>query len=401
MVNPPTEVDEFRVIVCTPRGRDAGLIVDLLLKSGIASRVCSGISTICSEIEIGAGAVIIAEEALTPELVADLAATLRRQPPWSDFPVVLLTASGAVTPSSQKKRFLREPLGNVLLLEIPVRPETLMGTVKSALRSRRRQYEIRGWLSQFQQAQEALRKSEKLAVAGRLAASIAHEINNPLESVTNLLYLLRDADPARRESYLRQAESELARVAEITKQTLRFYREPSRPVPIDIVDVIESVLLLYKARIASCGISVEKQFAVTQPVLGAQGELRQVFSNLLVNALDAMRTGGRLILRARDATHPVDRRPGVRVSVADTGSGIPDEIRKNIFEPFVSSKGDMGTGLGLWVTEEIVEKTGGSIAFRSCVCGPATGTVFSVFWPAAPEPSSLHLEPTIPAAATV
>ncbi len=381
MADPPYETDEFRVIVSAPRGRDAKLIVDLLQKSSIVSQACPEIREVCAALADGAGAAIIAEEALTTSIIEELAVTLKRQPPWSDFPVILLTTAGEVTRFSQKKRSLREPLGNVLLLERPVRPETLIGTVQNALRSRKRQYELRERLHQFEQAQEALRKSEKLAVTGRLAASIAHEINNPLESVTNLLYLLRDADQGEHDAFLQKAEHELARVTEITKQTLRFYREPSRPFPVNVVDVLESVLLFYKSRIIDCGITVKKDLSATLPVLAAEGEIRQVFSNIVVNALDAMRHGGLMILRARDAIDPVGGRRGVRISVADTGSGIPEVIRKKIFEPFVSTKGDMGTGLGLWVTSEIVHKLEGRIAVKSRACGSGSGTVFSIFWP--------------------
>src|SRR5205085_1400492 len=128
-----------------------------------------------------------------PPLITAFANLISKQPPWSDLPLMILTVAGEVSRSTGKRPLFREPLGNVLLLERPIRPETLISTVETTLRARRRQYQIRDHLEQFRQAQAALRQSEKLAVAGRLTASIAHEINNPLESVTNLLYLMRSS----------------------------------------------------------------------------------------------------------------------------------------------------------------------------------------------------------------
>ncbi len=380
-----------RVIVVAPTGRDASLLADLLRKAGYQCEVCPSIGEACAAIRAGAGAGIIAEESLDPERVADLSATLGDQPPWSDFPLILLTVSGEVTFRSQRRRAMRKPLGNVFLLERPVRPETLISTVENALRSRTRQYEMRDQLHQFSQAQDALRKSEKLAVAGRLAASIAHEINNPLESVTNLLFLMRTANPANYAAHLKQAEQELARVTEITKQTLHFYREPARPGSVNLVPVLESVLTLYHPRIASAGVHVQREFHTAIPILAAPGELRQIFSNLIINAVDAMRHGGRLIIRTRSASdlgNPAIR--GVRVSIADNGMGISKEILHRIFEPFVTTKGETGTGLGLWVTAEIIHKLSGRIRVKSRVTSRPNEaarikTVFSIFFPAYPE----------------
>jgi signal transduction histidine kinase len=288
---------------------------------------------------------------------------------------------------------MREPLGNLFLLERPVRPETLVSTVENALRSRERQYQARDHMHQFQQAQDALLKSEKLAVAGRLSASIAHEINNPLESVTNLLFLMRTADPETYRSYLQQAEQELARVTEITKQTLHFYREPNRPVSVDIVTVLESVLALYHPKILSASVNVQRDFRDTECVLASPGELRQIFSNLIINAVDAMRRGGRLMIRTRRA---IDRQNpslrGIRISICDDGMGIPSDLVPSIFDPFVTTKGETGTGLGLWVTAEIVKKLRGRIRVKSryaSSAGTSGGirTVFSLFFAAHSESS--------------
>lgn len=391
MPTPTNDALLRRVIVVAPTGRDAALLVDLLRKAGYDCEVCPSIREACAAVRVGAGAGIIAEESLDPERVAELSDTLRDQPPWSDFPLILLTVSGEVTFRSQRRRAMREPLRNVFLLERPVRPETLVSSVENALRSRSRQYEMRDQLQQFRQAQEALRKSEKLAVAGRLAASIAHEINNPLESVTNLLFLMRTADPSSYAAYLKSAEQELARVTEITKQTLHFYREPAQPGAINLVTVLESVLTLYYPKIASAGVHLQREFRTSDPILAAPGELRQVFSNLIINAVDAMRHGGRLIIRTRSASDPGNPAiRGVRVSIADNGMGIPKEILHRIFEPFVTTKGETGTGLGLWVTAEIVHKLSGRIRVKSRSTSRSNEaarikTVFSIFFPAYSE----------------
>jgi signal transduction histidine kinase len=267
---------------------------------------------------------------------------------------------------------MRRPLGNVFLLERPIRPETLLSTLEIALRGRERQYQIRDQIQQYARAQEALLRSEKLAVTGRLAASIAHEINNPLEAVTNLLFLMRaGASTDAQKKYLAQAEQELARVAEITKQTLRFYREPSQPTATRISTVLDSVLMLFGPRLVSAGIAVS-----------SQGELRQVIANLVGNAIDAMRTGGRLRIRISQSWNTEHSRQFVRLTIADTGMGIPDDVLPTIFEPFVTTKGETGTGLGLWVTAEIMKRNGWKIRVRSCSQPGHSGTTFSIVIPA-------------------
>jgi signal transduction histidine kinase len=370
------------VFVVAPVGRDAELICALLQRSSIT---CCSLPSVpealkqVSSMEV----LVVSEEALTKDIIQEMSRVLTDQPAWSDLPVVLLTLPGEVTQESQHRRAMREPLGNVLLLERPARPETLISSVRSALRARARQYEIRDQMAQYKQAEEALRKSEKLAIAGRLAASIAHEINNPLESVTNLLFLMRSSTTdVQIEKYAQLAEQELSRVTEIAKQTLQFYREPAPHAPTQVSEVLESVLQLYGPRMASRNISLQKELLQGSPVTAGAGELRQLFANLIGNALDAMRSGGQLRVRTRPAReHSEGRRQGVRISVADTGIGIPHHLRKKVFEPFVTTKGDTGTGLGLWVTSEIVQKHSGRIVMRSCAQPKKSGTVFHVFLP--------------------
>lgn len=373
----------IRTIILTPTGRDKDLIANLLERHGIVCYIVNSVSELCREITAGAGAVILSEEALNGKAVAELLQVIEQQPPWSDFPMILLTLGGEVTVQSERLRELRRPLGNVFLLERPIRPETLLGTLDIALRGRERQYQIHDQMVQNARAQEALRKSEKLAVTGRLAASIAHEINNPLEAITNLLYLIR-SNPASEKlnEYLDCAEQELARVTEITKQTLRFYREPSKPVQTEIAAVLHSVLVLYHSRLTSAKITVQSEIlAPSATVLSSPGELRQVIANLIGNAIDAMRLGGRLRLRVSTERHPRGGHERIRLTIADTGTGIPPELLSKIFEPFITTKGETGTGLGLWVTEEIIKRNRWNIVVRSRYGKHRTGTAFSILMP--------------------
>ncbi|WP_228370710.1 sensor histidine kinase [Candidatus Korobacter versatilis] len=330
---------------------------------------------------------LVAEETLTlPEITA-WAAQVALQPSWSDFPIILLTMSGEVDEESQRRSLLRKPLGNVVLLERPARPETLVSTVQAALRSRRRQYQMRDYLAVQRLAEEALRKSEKLAVVGRLAASMAHEINNPLASVTNLLYLMGQSGSLWEcQEYAQTAGRELARVSEIVTQTLRIYHQTGRPELVSPAEIVNSALNLFRARLTAAQIVVQTDFRECRPVLAMGAELRQLILNMIGNALDAMRTGGMLKIRvAASSERSNGSRPGVRVTIADSGSGIHPAIKEQLFEPFVSTKGDTGAGLGLWVSSEIVRKHSGKIQVRSSVSPPAAGTVFSIFLPERPH----------------
>jgi PAS domain S-box-containing protein len=247
-------------------------------------------------------------------------------------------------------------------------------------------------------AEETLRKTEKLAAAGRLSASIAHEINNPLEAVTNLLYLLQRNqsldEKARR--HLKTADDELRRVAHLARQTLGFYRDSSSASKMNVETALDEVLELYLRKLSASRIRVEKDYAGSAEVVAFAGEIRQVFSNLISNAIDAMPNGGRIKVRvANSYRRRAEKTPGVRITVADTGSGIGPAHKAKIFEAFYTTKKDVGTGLGLWLTKEIVQKHEGSISLRSSTRAGCSGTVFSIFLPSgdpAAEPKQRKAE---------
>jgi PAS domain S-box-containing protein len=236
-------------------------------------------------------------------------------------------------------------------------------------------------ITERKRAEEALLISEKLAATGRLAATIAHEVNNPLEAVTNLLYLAKSR-PADFVKYLEMAEHELNRVSQITKQTLGFYRETSSMAPVDLSQVLDEILMLYSQRIKVRQISVTKEYKGKTSIEGYGGEIRQIFANLVGNAIDAMPKGGQLKIKL-SGQHVWNGSGirGVRVSVADTGSGIEKQHMNRIFEPFYTTKKDVGTGLGLWLTRSLIKHHNGAIRVRSRTGSRGSGTVFSVFLP--------------------
>lgn len=239
-------------------------------------------------------------------------------------------------------------------------------------------------LSLQKKSEEVLRRTEKLAVAGRLAASIAHEINNPLEAITNCLFLVEQfplADEPR--SFLELAQKELNRVAQITVQTLRFYKRSSRPTLTDIHELINTVLTLLDSRLRRQHIEVVRDPRPIPLVMAHEGEIRQVLANLIGNAIDAVGEGGRITLRKNPSYDWRTGRSGIRISVADNGTGIAPETMQRIFEPFFSTKGITGTGLGLWVSHDIIERHHGFIRVRSRQSTPDRrgGTVFTLFLP--------------------
>jgi PAS domain S-box-containing protein len=500
--------EDLAIFILAPIGRDASLVEEALRRAGITAHKVADIDELCERIHQNAGAAIISEEALRDYAVARIARTVAQQPAWSDFPLLILTTAGETNFGVTGRSRFSDSLGNFSLLERPIRLETLVRAVTTALRARQRQYEIRdhleerkraeqalaisearhrglvtatsailwnadssgrfiepqeswqsytgqpwekhqdlGWLEAvhaddraalfrdwidartqaraFQaegklwhmasqsyhhfefravpmtdakgqvrewvgfvadcedrkRAEAALRRSEKLASAGRLAATIAHEINNPLEAVTNLLFLIK-SDPTIGENgkkFLDLMEHELNRVVHITKQTLAFYRDGASPGPVALREMADGLMTIYGKRISSKELDIRIDCPSDLQVISNPGELRQVVSNLLSNALDAVPAGGKILIRMRPFSGPAGR--GVRITIADNGSGILPKDRRKIFEPFFTTKEKIGTGLGLWVCRDLVEKNGGKIAFRSSVQPGCNGTTFSVFIP--------------------
>jgi PAS domain S-box-containing protein len=238
-------------------------------------------------------------------------------------------------------------------------------------------------ITQQKKAEQALMQSEKLAAVGRLASSISHEINNPLEAVTNLLYLVatRDDLPPIVKEYVGLMQQELERVSQIATQTLRFYRQTARPTQITAEQLLDPVLNLFRRRFINSRVTIETRLRMAAPFFCLEGEIRQVLSNLLANAIDAMHDGGALRLRAQDAVDRLTGRAGICITVADNGCGMSQTTLRRLFEPFYTTKEQNGTGLGLWISLEIVQRHHGRLSVRSSEDERWHGTVFRLFLP--------------------
>jgi PAS domain S-box-containing protein len=242
-------------------------------------------------------------------------------------------------------------------------------------------------ITQDKQARRALRISERLASVGRLAATMAHEINNPLEAATNLVYLAKcRAVSQDQRDFLAATEEELARISHLTKQTLGFYRETKRAEPIRIGPILDQIISVFAARARNKSVDIRREIRGDPEVYAVGDEIRQLITNLLSNSIDAVTRGGQIRLRVSPATEWNRKgRSGVRLTVADSGSGIPKAVRSELFEPFFTTKKEVGTGLGLWLSKGIVERHHGSIRVKSR-SEPGNGwTVFSVFLPSSAQ----------------
>jgi len=236
-------------------------------------------------------------------------------------------------------------------------------------------------ISDRRRIERLLLQSEKLSATGRMAASIAHEINNPLESLINLIYLARlstDADSKAR-SYLLTAEEELERISHLARQTLGYYRDTTAPVEVQLHELIRNVMTVYHSRIVATGIEVDVRFNDLQKVVASKGELLQVFSNVIANAIDSMPQGGKLHIATRKVI--VSKGAGLEVTIRDSGTGIQAENLTMIFEPFFTTKGERGTGIGLWVTKHLIEARGGQISVASSMEPRHSGTTITIFIP--------------------
>lgn len=241
-------------------------------------------------------------------------------------------------------------------------------------------------VTERKQAEQALRQSERLAATGRLAATIAHELNNPLASVTNVLFLLESqlAGSEENRALVRVAQEELGRMTRIVQQTLAFHRQSSEPVEFSVSELLDSVLALLEPRLRAQRIQIVRRFEGETALTGFPAELRQVFTNLVINASESMDRSGVIVVHvfpSRRWSNPDDH--GTRIIVADTGNGIPPHIREHIFDPFFTTKGAKGSGVGLWVSSGIVAKHGGDMRVFSSTAGARTGTAFCVFLPEA------------------
>ncbi len=239
-------------------------------------------------------------------------------------------------------------------------------------------------ITQQKLAEEALRKSEKLALAGRLAATIAHEINNPLEAVTNLLYLLRPSvhDPEA-QHFLHDAEQELSRVSQIASQSLKFHRQSTVPQWEKLSSLLDSTVALFRSRIHPEHTAIVRDYQDQSLVFSYGSELRQVFGNLLGNALDALggRQGGTVYIRTQESRDRRSGELGIRLTLADTGQGMDAPTLTRITEPFFTTKGSLGTGLGLWVSRDLLQKHRAVMKIKSSKGPGRSGTVFSIFFP--------------------
>jgi PAS domain S-box-containing protein len=248
-------------------------------------------------------------------------------------------------------------------------------------------------ISDRKRIERLLIQSEKLAATGRMAATIAHEINNPLESVVNLIFLARHHCPAdgKANEYLLTAEEELERVSHIARQTLGYYRDTSSPTPVYLHDLIENVLTVYNSKLIANGIGIDKEFNDLQKIVVSKGEMLQVFANVIANAVDAMRNGGSLKISVRKIGGGTTG-DGIRTVIRDNGEGIAQENMERIFEPFFTTKGNVGTGIGLWIAKQLIERRGGQISFSSSTEKSKSGTAVTIFLPMAMPISRLASE---------
>ena len=236
-------------------------------------------------------------------------------------------------------------------------------------------------ITERKRADEMRHRTEQLATLGRLAATVAHEINNPLEAINNVLHLLKmkslDKDTR---TLINVGQEEVRRIAEIASATLRFAREAPQPTKLSIRELLESVVAIFAGRFRSRGIALLTRFTTEGDIFGAPGELRQIFANLIANAMEAMERGGTLRLHLHNCF--LGSRAAYRVTISDNGPGIPSHLLTRIFEPFFTTKSETGTGLGLYIVRELVASHQGRLRLRTSTGAKYHGTVFSVVLPA-------------------
>lgn len=395
-----SQFDE-RILILAPVGRDGPAIATLLIDHGFTAKVCGSSAELRASMAEGAGALLLTEEALELAQLPELLERLKSQPSWSELPLILLTHGG----ESRLARLLdtiAAAASGITVLERPIGTATLVRTIEVAIRSRRRQYQVRDLIIEsakqiealtenahtMRLQEERLRRVEKLAAAGQLAASLAHEINNPLASVTNSLFILQNFSSLSPETtaLVTTASSELARVSRIVKQSLSYYRVDKVPKEIDLAQILQESLRIFEEKFRKAGLEVSTRIRPLT-IFGFGDEIRQAIDNLLLNAVEATPRGGRLAVSLHWSRDRKDRRePGVaRLIIADSGSGISKDQLSRLFEPFFTTKAEKGNGLGLWVVRGIVTKHEGSIRIRSSTNSSSRGTAVSILWPASPK----------------
>ncbi|UWZ82008.1 PAS domain-containing sensor histidine kinase [Occallatibacter riparius] len=247
-------------------------------------------------------------------------------------------------------------------------------------------------ISDKKRMERLLLQSEKLAATGRMAAAVAHEINNPLESLINLIFLARQnsAPDSKASKLLATAEEEMERLSHIARQTLGYYKDTGSPTNVYLHELIENLLTVYNAKMMSAGIALDTRFNDMQKITVSKGEMLQVFSNVIANAIDAMREGGVLKISTRSLRSA--SKDGIQVVIQDNGQGIEQENLPKVFEPFFTTKGNVGTGIGLWVTKELLERRGGQISIASSRAPGDSGTTVTIFIPFAMPKSIDEME---------
>lgn len=410
-----TELDQ-RVLVFAPIGRDGPASAELLRSTKLATRVCASLAELVDELSAGVGAVVVAEEGLFAKDTAGLTQWVARQAAWSDLPFIVLTSHREQPAVAAWRRNLVAALRNVSLLERPIQPITLMSAVQSALRARRRQYEIstlieareqtaqqlerlvvertralaesneqlRVEMAERARVEETLRQAQKIEAIGRLTGGVAHDFNNLLMVISGGLDMLdRQADPARRRRLMDGMIQAAQRGASLTRQLLAFSRRQElRPEPVDIARQIGGMRELLDRSLRG-DVHVMFDFPDTLwPVEVDPGELELVVLNLAVNARDAMPTGGTIVVRGENLPNWKDDEVAgdyVRLSVVDTGTGMTDDVRLRVFEPFFTTKDiGKGSGLGLAQVYGFAKQSRGSVCIDSEV---GRGTAIALYLP--------------------
>ena len=370
-----------RFLVAAPLGRDGDLISSFLNGSGYPAQCVLDVSEADGLEWATMLGLILTDEALLRSGLDAVKRLVHSQPVWSDLPVILLTSTSTEPGCAALASQARIEVRSLILLDRPIRKEMLLSAIQVAFHSRQKQLQVRDAAVKQFQSDEALRKSEHLAVAGRLVATLAHEVNNPLEALGNLLFLVENSSTLEEaHSFGQLAVKEFQRISEIVDHTLKFHRAPAKPSFTDVSELAMSAVALFRGKLRERQIreriTAERAFGYCN-----EGEIRQALVNLIGNAVDAMKDGGSLRIHVMPVS--VDGVEYARLTVADTGAGIRKEIRPQLFRQFFTTKGSSGTGLGLWLTRDIVEKNGGRLRFRSRTETPC-GTVFVIYLPSAP-----------------